>query len=204
MIDRFERALTTLLLQELATPHDEQEMQFELKPDNVTFEQPTRTLIKEWPKPAINLFLHDMRENNRLRGQQPVWNGQRREGQEIRRRQPLTFDLHYMITIWTADNERERQHPILFAVLMALLRNDGLPDALRRQHLPEMEEGVSFKVAQYETHTNPREIWSVLDNEMRLAIDLVATLSINPFHYEFSPLVREVETIFHNRKRGQP
>jgi hypothetical protein len=198
MIARFEKALAQLLIKELQYTHESQDLQLTLDDKHFIFEPPTRKKIDEWPKPTINLFLHDIRENHRLRGQQPGWNSQRNGNQAIMRRQAVNFDLHYMITIWPAETERNTEHDILFALLGALLRNDGLPDDLRRQYLPEVAEGVSFKVAQYDTHINPRDIWSVLDNEMRVAIDLVATVTFNPFHYEPSvPLVREVGTVFH-------
>lgn len=205
MIGRFEKALTQMLKRELQELHESQDVQLGLQEGNFVFEPPTRQRIADWPKPAINLFLHDIRENNRLRGQQPAWDAKRNGYEAAVRRQPVNFDLHYMITIWPAESERETEHNILFAVLGALLRNGGLPEDLQRLHLPEAAEGVSFKIAQYETHINPRDIWSVLDNEMRVAIDLVATVTFNPFHYEPSvPVVREVEVVYRDLNRGQP
>lgn len=197
MIGRFEKAMVQLLMRELQGSHESQDIQLSLNEENFTFEPPTREVTKGWPKPTINLFLHDIRENNRLRGQQPAWNTQRNRLQVDLRRQAVNFDLHYMITVWTAETERVKEHDILFAVLSALLRNGGLPDDLKQHHLAELAEGISFKVAQYDTHINPRDIWSVLENEMRVAIDLVATVTFNPFHYEPAiPLVREVDTVF--------
>jgi Pvc16 N-terminal domain len=189
MIDRFDEALRVFLLQELGINDNEVD---------IVFDQPKRAWSGRLSKPTINLYLHDMRENSTLRAQHPLLNFQVQGNEAHMRRQPINVNLHYLITAWATKPEDE--HRLLLETLVALLRFGGLPEKLRREYVSELEEGISFKVAQQDMQINPRDIWSVLDNEMRPAIDLQATLSINPLFKDTRPIVREIEIVYHHLK----
>jgi len=179
----------------------------------VATDPPTRRWALGIDAPTLNLYLHDLRENNKLRGQQPAWTMETNGYEATIQRRPLIFDLHYMVTAWAKVPRQE--HQLLMEALLVLLRcenpfanaptNSGAIDwvtdpppsrleLLRRTHLPGAVDGIALKVAQYDMHINPRDIWSVLDNEMRPAIDLMVTLSVQPFEPMPRTLVREVET----------
>lgn len=192
MIDRFDEALRILLLQELEVNANE---------IDVVFEQPRREWSGKLGKPTLNLYLHDIRENSMLRAQHPVLNFQIQGDEAHMRCQPINLNLNYMITAWASKPEDE--HRLLLETLVALIRVGGLPEKLRHQYLSELEQGISFKVAQQDMHVNPRDIWSVLDNEMRPAIDLQATISINPLYKDTRPIVRELEIFYFDLNREQ-
>lgn len=183
MITDCNDALRNLLVRELEISNNEIE---------IAFEQPRRTWSQALSRPTLNLYLHDIRENNKLRGRQP---GVRvtPSGQDVlMQRQPLFLDLHYMITAWTMELRDEMA--LLERTLVALFRFGELPADLVEHHFRDRELSIPFKIAQYDTVINPRDIWSVLDNEMRTAIDLVATIPCNPYQPMRTPLVRELET----------
>lgn len=177
---------------------------------NVVIDPPTRKWASSVDSPTLNLYLHDIRENNKLRGQQPTMLVETRGYETGLLHQPMVFDLHYMITAWAKLPHQE--HQLLMEALMVLLRCENPIDdqtanidwvanppqskleQLRRSFLQERTEGIAFKVAQYEMHINPRDIWSVLDNEMHPAINLMVTLSVQPYQSIPRTLVREVET----------
>lgn len=179
---------------------------------NIMIDAPTRTWSDRVNGPTLNIYMHDIRENNKLRGQHPIMSVETNGYEASLQHQPLVFDLHYMVTAWAKQPHQE--HQLLMEALMVLLRcespfteqssdyleTDWVTDPpksrleeLRRTHLQERTEGIAFKVAQYDMHVNPRDIWSVLDNEMHPAIDLMVTLSVQPYRPMPRSMVREVE-----------
>lgn len=183
MITDFNDALRSLLIREL-----------EIRPDEVeiAFEQPQRLWSQALTRPTLNLYLHDIRENNKLRGRQPGVRTTPRGDDVMLQRQPLFLDLHYMITAWATKSQDEVA--LLERTLVVLFRHGELPPDLVEYHFTERDVSIPFKIAQYDTVINPRDIWSVLNNEMRTAIDLVATIPLNPYQPFRTPLVRELET----------
>lgn len=187
MIDQLNDALRTLLLRELPVKTNELD---------IVFQQPRREWSVRLSRPTLNIFLHDIRENGKLRGQQPAWNTAINGHVATLSRQPRSIDLHYMITAWTTYPADE--HRLLMRVLTIFMRYGELPGNILKQHFrTQQENGIPFKVAQYDMHINPRDLWSVLDNEMRASIDLMATITVNPTADVELPLVREVETTYH-------
>jgi hypothetical protein len=183
MIDELDEVLRQLLMRELPIKNREVE---------IKFEQPGREWSARLSRPTLNLFLYDVRENQKLRQTQPMWEIlQNPDGTVSKRRKPVRVDLHYMITAWAAEPDDE--HRLLGRALMALFRfphlpDDLLPESLRRQPAP-----VSIMVAQYDELRNPTEVWQVLDNEMRPAIALILTLAFDPYVPTVAPLVRTRE-----------
>ena len=79
---------------------------------DISFDQPKREWSARLSKPAINLFLYDMRENNVLRQHQ--WerldnNGQGTSDLATRKRTAFRVDCSYVITTWAADPGRRTQ-----------------------------------------------------------------------------------------------
>ncbi|MFN8494542.1 MAG: DUF4255 domain-containing protein [Caldilineaceae bacterium] len=192
MITDFNKALRSFLVRELGITNNAVE---------IDFAQPQRAWSQALAGPTLNLFLHDLRENNKLRGRQPGVQMAVNGYAAIMQRQPLYMDLHYMITAWTKEPSDEFE--LLQRTLVALFRYGELPQDLVAAHFPDPEVSIPFKIAQYDTVINPRDIWSVLNNEMRAAIDLVATVPLNPYQEFKTPLVREVETRYDLSLRRQ-
>ncbi len=182
MINDLDEVLRQLLIREIPIKNGEVA---------IKFDQPRREWASRLTRPTVNLFLHDIRENTRLRGSQQWVVERRKDGTAVQRRTPVRMDLSYMITAWAKDPEDE--HRLLARVLMSLLRyptlpNDLLPETLRDQAVP-----IPLLVAQGEALESVAEVWSALDNEMRPSITLTATMAIDPYLVITTPLVRTRE-----------
>lgn len=192
MIDDLDEALRELLIRELPIRGNE---------IDIAFDQPRREWASRLSRPTLNVYMHNVRENNKLRTQVPYWNSAANGNSATLTQNAVRIDVHYMITVWT--NDPGDEHRLLMRTLMVLLRQRELPEDLYIGQLASQEEyGIPFKVAQYDTFTNPKEIWAVLDNEMRPGIDLVVTLAVNPFDELTVPLVRETEIGFGQMSGG--
>jgi hypothetical protein len=180
MIDDLDEVLRQVLIRELPIKNGEVD---------VEFDQPKREWSGRVSRPTINLFLHDIRENQKLRQTQPMWElEQNPNGTVTKRRKPVRMDLHYIITAWATEPEDE--HRLLSRTLMALFRHPELPDDLLPDSLQHQSAPISIMVAQYDELKNPTDVWNVLDNEMRPAIACTVTLAVDPYVPTITPLVR--------------
>lgn len=183
MIDLFEEAVRAILVKDLPVQGSD---------IDISFHQPKREWSARVNRPTLNVFLYDVRENNTLR-QWGAVNTERGNGQYRREFAPRRMDLQYIVTAWSAEPDDE--HRLLSRALMALLRHPELPNArFERDRLPEglreQPMPIPLKVAQPDTLKSPSDLWSALDNEIRPAISLVATLAFDPNEVETGPVVR--------------
>jgi hypothetical protein len=178
VISDLDEVLRQLLIRELPVKNGEV---------NIEFDQPKREWSSRLTRPTLNLFLHDLRENNTLR--QPEWEVKRNgDGTFTRQRTPIRVDLHYMTTAWAADPEDE--HRLLTRTLLALFRHPTLPGDLLPESLQGQPMPIPLRVAQFEELREPADVWSALDNELRPAITCTITLALNPYETFSGPLVR--------------
>ena len=178
MISDLDEVLRQLLIRELPVKNSEVDIEFD---------QPVREWSSRLTKPTLNLFLHDLRENNTLR--QADWEIQKNgDGTYTRRRKSLRLDLRYMITAWTAEPEDE--HRLLTRTLMALYRYPHVPEDLLPESLQDQPMPIPVHIATFEELRTPADIWSALDNELRVVIACVVTLSLNPYKEITGPLVK--------------
>ena len=185
MIDDLDDALRELLIRDM--PINSNEI-------DIAFDQPTREWASRLSRPTINLFMHDVRENNKLRTQQPYLNATASGLTATVGVNPVRLDVHYMVTAWA--NDPGDEHRLLGRMLMVLYRYKALPEEYKYGALGDQEYEILMKVAQYDQRDIRREIWSMLDNEMRPIVDLTLTLAIEPFAPWNVPLVRETEISF--------
>ncbi|HRV95753.1 MAG TPA: Pvc16 family protein [Anaerolineae bacterium] len=171
MINELDDVLRQLLLREMAVKNNR---------IDITFDQPKREWSTRLNRPTLNLFLYDVRENNKLRQTQPAWtrrpNG---DGQLESHRRPVRVDLHYMLTVWATEPDDE--HYLLTLALLALFRTAEVPADLLPESLQDQPVPIALMVAQEDTLRNPAEVWSAMDNELRPSIPLVITLALNPY-----------------------
>ncbi len=100
MINDLDETLRKLLIREIPIKNGEVE---------ISFDQPKREWSARLNRPTLNLYLYDIRENNKLRQTQPMWEVERQaNGTVTQRRKPFRVDLHYMITAWAAEPEDGR------------------------------------------------------------------------------------------------
>lgn len=184
MIDEIDEAMREFLVRELPVRNSE---------IDISFDQPKREWSARLSKPTINIFLRDIRENTKLRSPQPTMQAVTNGNMMQMSRHPVRVDLHYLITAWARDPLDE--HRILARLLAVLFRFRAVPPDILANHVDFQEPGVSLKLAQYENQQGVDDLWSVLDNELRPAIDMVATVSIYPHVVQDAPLVREIEVV---------
>jgi hypothetical protein len=182
MFHDLDEVLRQLLIEEIPIKNGEVDIEFD---------QPSREWSARLSRPTLNVFLHDIRENIKLRGSQQ-WTVERNpDGTVTQRRTPVRVALHYMITAWA--NEPDDEHNLLARTLMALFRKPHLPDDRLPESLQNQPAPMPMAVAQEDTLRNPADIWNALDNEIRPSITLVITLALDPYLPTITPLVRTRE-----------
>ncbi len=182
MIDELDEALRELLIRELPIKNHEVD---------IAFDQPKREWSARLSRPTINLYLHDLRENTRLRREQNPFDVERRPNAVVQARQPMRIDLHYLVTAWATAPEDE--HRLLARTLMTLMRFPEFPGDLLTEGLQDQPIPIPLKVAQADTLDKPSDLWSVLDNQQRPGIVLIATLAISPYPTLVKPLPSTAE-----------
>lgn len=182
MFDEFDEALRKLLIQEIPIRGNEVE---------ITFDLPRREWSARLNRPTLNLFLYDVRENVSLRHRtsRPSVDPSRRE--VLIQRPETRVDLHYMITAWASEVDDE--HRLLTRTMLCFLRNAQLPRELMIGTLADQDRAIHLSVAQYDHPLKPTEIWGVLDNEMRPALSLQATVTLYPHLPLLVPAIRTRE-----------
>ncbi|MFO7682496.1 MAG: Pvc16 family protein, partial [Chloroflexota bacterium] len=97
-------------------------------------------------------------------------------------------DCCYMLTTWASEPEDE--HLLLARCLLALFRNPTIPTEHLVGDMQEQPYEVQAKAASNDKLTNPAEVWSALDNEMRPSVSYVVTVAMDPWDEVTGPAVR--------------
>jgi hypothetical protein len=183
MFDEVDEALRKLL---------EREMDLDTAEIDIKFNQPKREWTARLNRPTIDLFLYDVRENNKRRTQSPAWLNSDGGGNSVTQtHQPFWLDLHYMITAWT--REPEDEHRLLANVVMALLRYPYLPEELCEGELADIELEIPIRIAQYDALQNIDRLWAAMDNEYHATVDCTVSLPVDPFEEITTPVVKTVD-----------
>jgi hypothetical protein len=100
----------------------------------------------------------------------------------------MRVDCFYMLTTWATDPEDE--HRLLTRAMLALFRFPILPEdrligAMRNPHYD-----IQTRLASHDRLTNPAEVWSSLDNEIRPSVSYMVTLALDPWQEITGPIVR--------------
>ena len=185
MIADLDETIRQLLIDELPIKNGE---------IDIDFHQPTRAWSARVSKPTVNLYLYDVRENPHLRANQ--WEQVVRQGGRIGKdngdivlkRTPVRLDCFYMLTTWATEPEDE--HLLLTRVLLTLFRFPVVPEARLAARLQNPAFDITMRLASHDILTNPAELWSSLDNEIRPSVSYVATLALDPWEEVATPAVR--------------
>ena len=155
----------------------------------ISFEQPTREWSGRLNRPTLNCFCFDVRENLKLRNMEmtttPINGNRGRTSMPPRR-----MDLSYLVTAWARKIEDE--HQLLWRALgvikrVSVLLPEDCEGAMRYQTLP-----IPLLVADMSTlGINLVDLWSVMDNQMRLGFTVVATVELDTQMGFEGPLVLE-------------
>lgn len=143
MIEDLSASVRALLEYELLTKGKE------MIPDlSISFAQPDESFPpSSVTKPAVNLFLYDVREDLKLRHNE--WFRYRQippAGYEVKR-QLLLMECSYLVTAWSGSGTAaaKDEHTVLSAMLMALRRHNCLPHTLPNKTEPD---GPAIKILQ--------------------------------------------------------
>jgi len=161
---------------------------------DIRFDQPTRDWSAGLTKPAINCYLYDIRENRELRNREWIVDRQP-NGQAKKKISPLRVDLSYLITAWTTEVEDE--HAVLWRLLAALSSVPILPEELLKGELVHQPFPINAQTAQIsEALPNLSDLWNVMENELKPAINYTATLAVDREYVFSGPMVFTKEIRF--------
>ena len=144
---------------------------------NISFEAPSRDWATSQSKPAINIYLYDIRENHELRSYE--WTVERNNNRTAtRKKAPLRVAFSYLVTVWAKDMGDE--HRLLGHLMAVLCRHHSLPEDILQGALKELEYPVHASAAQPDGLVkNPADFWSALDNQLKPSINYVVTLPVD-------------------------
>ncbi len=158
---------------------------------DVAFDQPTGEWAATLNRPTLNLFCFDLRENLKLR--RPGLEREIVDGQRARMHtRNSRMDLSYLVTAWARKVEDE--HQLLWRALgtfkkIPVIMPEDCEGDLRYQEweMPLWVADMSVVGQRY----NVTDIWSVLDNQIRLGFLVVTTVELDTQVGFESPLVFE-------------
>ena len=156
---------------------------------DIAFDQPTGEWSAKLSKPTLNLFCYDIRENLKLRrpDMDVTRNGDKTGVRSIPR---LRFDVSYLLTAWARDPQDE--HQLIWRALAALRHHPKLAPEDCEGNLRYSTYEIPLMVATQTDHpVNAVDLWSVLENQMRLGFVVLATVELDPELTIEGPLVLE-------------
>lgn len=157
---------------------------------DVSFEQPNSDWSARISRPTLNVWCFDIQENVKLRAMEPRMN----RGMSLARTtfRPIRLDVVYLVTAWARKVEDE--HQLLWRALGAMAQTPELTPEMCEGSLREQPFVVPLLVANMpERMPNMSDLWSVLNNQMRLGFTAIVTLSLDRAITFETPLVLEAE-----------
>jgi len=186
MINDLDKTLETLLKQELK----------HLENLVISFETPAAEFNPG--KPALDLFLYDIRENRDLRSNE--WQVERSAGMVTKLAPPVRVDCSYMITAWAGSDDKAilEEHKLLGQVMKALLRYPNLPAELLQGELAQ--GGSEAQDLPLPTTAllpgrlqSLAEFWQAIGNKPKAALNYTVTICVQPqTPIQLGPPVTEV------------
>jgi hypothetical protein len=162
---------------------------------DVSFEMPNREWSSRLSRPTLNCFCFDLRENVRLRHVDREVTRSATHGRITL--PPRRIDLTYLVTAWARKVEDE--HRLLWRAFTVFKRTPMLARARAEGALRYSNVDIPLVTADFsppfERH-NLVELWSVLDNQMRLGFLVTATVEFDVAQVEDAPLVLEAAFSF--------
>lgn len=156
----------------------------------ITFDQPNREWSNKLTRPTVDFFLYDLRENTTYRrsGMDQLKGGNGNDLTARMKKPPHRIDCFYMLTTWAAEPEDE--HRLMTRVLMSLFRYPVIPEQFLVGTVQHPLMPIQTYLARHDRLTNPADVWSALDNEMRPTVCYSATLTLDPWTVIEGPIVQ--------------
>jgi hypothetical protein len=141
----------------------------------ISFDLPVEGAIQQ--KPALNLFLYDVRENLERRNRE--WTMQRQEnGTAIKTQPPARVDCSYLITAWSNADDPQQEHHLLSRIMRLLLRHSVLPENLLQGSLKDPILPVLLTSLKPGYLQSPGEIWQALGGLPKVSLHCTATIAV--------------------------
>lgn len=141
---------------------------------------------------ALNLYLHNVRENLALRDETFQRQGKAGARGVSIQRAPARFDLSYLVTVTGLTGMAE--HRLLADVLTVLMRSELVDSKYLTGSLAQLgKNALMLAVAQpdHPAHSDPSGLWRAMAAPLRPSLGLVATAMFNPYVTRWTPLVLE-------------
>ncbi len=161
----------------------------ELAAAQIVFDRPTDSFNPA--QPTLSLYLYDVRENQELRSNETLlgWSG----GMATLQRAPMRVACSYLVTAWpgtvTGDEVALREHRLLSQVLTVFARNPLMPEEHLQGLLMNQDPPLPLVCAHVDSLKNPSEFWTALNNKLRPALTLTATISVQAYDAITAPPV---------------
>jgi hypothetical protein len=175
----FDKTLEKLLIQEGKLNPNEIE---------IAFDQPTGEWSARLSRPTLNCWCYDIRENVKLRSMERRVAGDGKIGRISV--PPRRIDVSYLVTAWARKVEDE--HQLLWRALSVLKRHTSLAPGECEGDLRYQSHDIPLTVADMSDQAvNIVDLWSVLNNQMRLGFLVIATVELDTQMAVEAPLVLE-------------
>jgi hypothetical protein len=142
--------------------------------------------------PAINLFLHDIRENAELRTVDSIVR-RLADGTTQRVPPPSRIDCSYVITAWVApsDNSTVEEHRLLGDVLRVLLQSPVIPAEVLQGALRD-QSFLPMGALRSERLRSTDEVWRTLGGQPKATLHYTVTVGLQTQDLEKpAPVVTE-------------
>jgi len=170
MLDDLDSTLKKFLIYELPDLQNSSETSV-----SINFDLPVEGGIQQ--KPAINLFLYDVRENVELRSRE--WKIQRRDnGTAVKTQPPARIDCSYLITVWVNADDPQQEHHILSKIMRLLLSHTVIPPEMLQGSLCNQELPVMLTSMQSGYLQSPSEFWQVMGGRAKVSLHCTVTIAV--------------------------
>lgn len=151
-----------------------------LTPLTISFAPPDDTFSGQVTRPAIDLFLYDVRENRELRNNE--WIIDRSGDTVTKQRTPVRIDCSYLITAWAGEgiaNPSQDEHRILSEVMRALLSYPVIPAEVLQGNLVGQEPSLPASTLQPGRLQSLGEFWQALGGKPKAALNYTVTIGVD-------------------------
>lgn len=149
-----------------------------LRTADVSFLTPDKSFAPA--QPTVNLFLHSVKENNKLRDPLPIVEPM--GAVFVRRRPPIRVECSYLVTTWGTGVATARvlaEHELLALALLWLSRFPEIPAGFLQGDLATQPYPPPTMVAQADGKQNTGEFWTALGISPRPAFTLNVTIALD-------------------------
>lgn len=143
----------------------------------ITFDAPARERTAQWPSPALDLFLYDLREAPGVRDRS--WQQASVDGRAVLARAPLRLACTYAISAWAQTVLDE--HRLLSQVVSILCAHPQLPVELLPASLLVGDPPHPLSAQLAHTREEARaDFWTALGNQYKLSLEYTVTVLCDP------------------------